>query len=169
MHHHRSDASFHSTPGGIVVMKPGGWKSYLALVVLALIGMTLSVAPAQAEPKCFNVSGTLAPFSGSGFPVTGDLAGILVVDFFELQSGENGALHAIARQHWVTADGELDDVDEIVLAPVGPPVYHENHRMTIVGGTGIFAGATGSIHVQGFANFATGEVDLVYHGHVCLQ
>jgi hypothetical protein len=169
MHPRRPDPSSHLMPGGIRVMKASYWKACLALAALPLLGMTTSIPPVRAESNCFNVSGTLTTNPGGGFTVTGDLAGMLFVRFFDLQPSGDGALHASAGHHWVTALGDLYDVDEVVLAPVAPPVYHVDNRMTIVGGTGIFAGATGSIHVQGLTNFATGEVDIVYHGRICLQ
>jgi hypothetical protein len=79
-------------------------------------------------------------------------------------------LHATSHHTWYTLQGELYDVDEIVLAPVAPPIYHVNNHMTIVGGTGIFAGATGEIHVQGLIDLTfSGFDERVYHGRICLQ
>jgi hypothetical protein len=137
-----------------------------AFVMLALV----AYAPqAGAQANCLDVTGALQLEPDGSAIVTGDLAGILYGEILDVRVSGDGALHLVAAHHWVTARGDLFTMsDEVVLAPVAPPLYHVNNRMTVVGGTGEFTGATGGIHVQGLLNLATGEDARIYHGRICL-
>jgi hypothetical protein len=146
-------------------------RTTLALTALALLGLGLSARMTRAASSCINVSGAMQIHPDGSATVTGDLAGTIYGQFDSIVSNGNGAWHATAHHHWVTPQGDLFDVDEIAIAPVDPPIYHVDNRMTIIGGTGIFTGATGSIHVQGLINldFSAEEDSRVYHGRICLQ
>jgi hypothetical protein len=124
--------------------------TYLALIALAVLGFVLIAQPVRAEVNCLNVSGTLTLQPDGSAIVTGDLAGILYGQILSVRTSGDGAMHLVAQHQWVTAAGEVHTMDQVVLSPVAPNVVHVNNRMTIVGGTGMFEGATGAIHVQGF-------------------
>ena len=57
--------------------------------------------------------------------------------------------------------------DEGVLAPIDVPLYRFNNRLTVVGGSGIYANATGMLIAHGTVNLATGAIELRYQGRVC--
>jgi hypothetical protein len=171
MQEHTSHTLPSSPPTRIKTTPSRSWRAGLVLAALALLAVALSARHARAASSCINVSGALQVVPNTNAAtVTGDLAGVIIGQIDSLEQSGNGALHATAHHTWYTPLGELYDVDEIAIAPVAPPVYHVNNHMTIVGGTGIFAGATGEIHVQGLIDLTfSGLDDRVYHGRICLQ
>ena len=59
--------------------------------------------------------------------------------------------------------------DRAVCAPAGPnpATCRVNDVLTIVGGTGIFANANGSLRNHGVIDFAQGTLDFSIRGRVC--
>jgi hypothetical protein len=78
-------------------------------------------------------------------------------------------LHVRLTHTFSLVGGSVKTEDEAVLSPVpgSPGVFRVNARLTIIEGSGIYAGATGMLHTQGFDNFNTGSLNLEYHGHIC--
>jgi hypothetical protein len=152
-------------------MKRSAWNTHLTLTVLAMLGLVLGALQVRAQSDCINVRGTetlslTGPTTAEG-PVTGDLTGTVSVTVTALQQSGDGALHAQAVRTFFTAGGEIHTEDVIVLSPVAPPIYRTNERLTIVGGTGAYAGAASVLHIHGLVNFATGAVSATYHGRIC--
>jgi hypothetical protein len=62
--------------------------------------------------------------------------------------------------------GTYITLDEVSIVPIVSSGLHKlSIRAEIVGGTGSFAGATGQLSFNGFANLATGQVTWMVHGH----
>jgi hypothetical protein len=88
--------------------------------------------------------GTMA-FSGTFTDAQGDYVGTLVI------TTEHGALTLQDRGHLNLATGEFTD------------------HLTVSGGTGRFAGATGTLSDHGFVNFQTGSLATdAFMGLICL-
>ena len=121
--------------------------------------------------SCQNISGTIAAAFVSPTKVEGTIAGSVQGQAFatidEITPSGNGALHVLLRHRYAVQGGDVLTSDVGVLAPIDPPLYRFNNRLTVVGGTGIYADATGTIHGHGTVNLATGAIDLRYHGRVC--
>jgi hypothetical protein len=63
--------------------------------------------------------------------------------------------------------GTITTVDATTLTRVNETgLFQLSIRSEIVGGTGQFAGATGRLHFNGFANLATGQVTWMVEGQV---
>ena len=63
--------------------------------------------------------------------------------------------------------GSITTMDDLRLTPVnGAGLYQLSTRAVIVSGTGNFAGATGRMSFNGFANLATGQVTWMGHGQI---
>jgi hypothetical protein len=78
----------------------------------------------------------------------------------------NGALHIEMRHRYVIGGEAFDTEDTGTLSPVDPPLYRFNNRLTVAGGTGGFAGATGLILAHGTVVIG-GDIALQYHGRLC--
>ncbi len=145
------------------------------LLCLVILSMAISL---PAWNGCQKVGGVLmtnigtlpyGPLSGTNLgPVFGDLAGSVAAT----QINNN----PIQFQHyWVTATGETIRFKPATLtpAPTDDPnvvaVRWGNYRSVINGGTGKFAGATGSLDYFGLADFAAKTLVLRYRGTVCYK
>jgi hypothetical protein len=63
--------------------------------------------------------------------------------------------------------GSIVTLDEIKLVPVDAfGLHHLSIRSVIVGGTGAYAGASGRLSFNGFANLTTGQVSWMVHGQI---
>jgi hypothetical protein len=135
------------------------------------IALTASTRLLSAQSNCFNVAGTITAHFTSATTVagtvTGGLAGTVTAGIDGLHQAGDGALHVELHHTFVTANGQLNTVDEAVLSPVNPPDYRMDTRYTIMGGTGQFAGAAGILHNHGDANMGTGHLSLTYNGRIC--
>jgi hypothetical protein len=127
--------------------------------------------------KCASVGGTISTnFIGTDTTlgsVTGDLAGGISATLLELTPGENGKLVGrVQHNGWVTDSGDALRLAEalIDLTVVSEGVFYGNYRpMTVVGGTGRFQDATGTLFAYGVLDSTRGdgEVVLRYRGEVC--
>jgi hypothetical protein len=92
----------------------------------------------------------------------------VVVDA-EPRGNGNGALHVSTMYHVFDRgdDGTFYTEDTAVCGPTIP--CRVNSRMSIVGGTGDFEGATGKLHNHGWLSMATFTLDLHIHGRICLN
>jgi hypothetical protein len=82
-----------------------------------------------------------------------------------------GAGHSLLAEttHTLTCGslGTITTVDATTLTPVNDTgLYQLSIRARIVGGTGQFAGATGRLNFNGFANLATGQVTWMVEGQI---
>src|SRR5207247_2648232 len=83
----------------------------------------------------------------------------------------NGALHVLMEHHYTNTSpfGRIDTCDHAVLAPMDKAdgVYRMNNRLTVVGGDGSYANASGEIETHGTVDFGSGAITLSLHGRVC--
>jgi hypothetical protein len=119
------------------------------------------------------VVATLSAGTASG-TITGDLNGPVFAAIDEVnQSGnsDKGVLHVRMEHHYTNLwpFGTIDTSDYAVVAPIdrGAGLYRMNNRLTVVGGDGIYTGATGYLHTHGTLDFGTGAINLSLTGRVC--
>jgi hypothetical protein len=106
---------------------------------------------------------------------TGDLRGGLGVVILGISPGQNGSTVFHVQHHWVTETG-----DTIFLADAYATAYPISdvpglfaakylQGVSIVGGTGRFAEATGNIATWGAVDLNTGQIVLRYQGTICFH
>jgi uncharacterized protein DUF4242 len=136
-----------------------------------------STMSALSSTVCSNVNATVAATlsarTASG-TITGDLNGPVFAAIDEVdQSGnsDTGVLHVVMEHHYtnLSPSGRIRTSDYAVLAPIdrGAGLYRMNNRLTVVGGDGIYTGATGYLHTHGTVDFGTGAINLTLTGRVC--
>jgi Protein of unknown function (DUF4242) len=135
---------------------------------------TLSSRPAAScENVDAHVTATLQPGGTATGSISGDITGGVTATIGPITpSGDgHGTLHLLMEHHYTNASpfGRLDTSDHAVLAPIDKSdgVYRMNNRLTIVGGAGIYSGATGELSTHGTVDFGTGAIDLTLKGRVC--
>ena len=57
--------------------------------------------------------------------------------------------------------------DQVVDAPIDPPLYRINNRVDITGGTGALASAFGFFRTHGTVDLQSGVVSVDYRGRMC--
>ena len=114
--------------------------------------------------------GAIAGVTNLG-PVYGDLQGSVAATI--LGQDSNGSFRV--QHYWVNAAGETILFGVAVLKPVAtsnPNVVAAlwgNYVSPIIGGTGKYKNATGSLQYFGLADFAKNTLVLRYSGWVCLR
>ena len=147
--------------------------SLLAFVPNGLVRPT-SVALAEGASACVPVGGMLMtnigviPFGPYGVtnlgPVTGDLAGSVAATPIATGVGYH--------HYWVTSSGDTINFEDAILhaSLAAYPIVAVpwgTYTSIITGGTGKFAGATGSLEYFGLADFSNYTLVLRYRGQVC--
>jgi hypothetical protein len=142
---------------------------------LLLIALVASV-PVWAQPgQCEPVGGVLMTNIGAidsiynlG-PVFGDLQGNVAAKIV----GSTATTYTL-QHYWVTSAGDTILFKQAILTPTYPTadknivaVPWGNYSSDINGGTGRFAGATGTINYFGMADFNKLTLVLRYSGTVC--
>ena len=127
----------------------------------------------EGSSGCQNVSGTdvaqfTSPTTATG-TLSGDLTGTFDAVIDEIRPGDDGSLHLVAHRTITLEGGTITTSDHGVLSPVESPLYRANGHYLILGGTGIYEGATGRIDIHGDVDLGSGAVNLTYHGHVCVK
>jgi len=103
-------------------------------------------------------------------PASGDLSGAVAASILGVAPGPNGTTVFTVQHHWVTDAGHaiFFKVAEATVAPVAPGVFGVvSYDAAVNGGTGKFAGATGTLHFTGEADLNAGTLVLRYSGRVC--
>ena len=108
------------------------------------------------------------------FPVTlggisGEMASVLLSETVSGSKGQ-GARHWTLQHAFRTASGDyFITTDRAVCAPAGqnPAVCRVNDVLTVTAGTGIFAGAGGSLRNHAVIDFAAGTLVSSLRGRVC--
>jgi len=158
------------------------------------LGMMLVAVPAaaQARGRCVNVSGkgtwTVIPPSTAPAsdpvgrvlgPTTGGLKAAVTAYLTSLAPQPDGSLKATSVETWaVKANDLLVFAGDAVFTPIaGRPVgtVSDALTLTVIGGTGAFAGATGKLNVTGTGydifgpNAGPGKsyFDIRYQGEIC--
>jgi hypothetical protein len=136
-----------------------------------------STTSALSSAECSNVNATVVATLSAGTAsgtISGDLNGPVFAAIDEVnQSGnsDTGVLHVRMEHHYtnLSPSGTIDTSDYAVVAPIdrGAGLYRMNNRLTVVGGDGIYASATGYLHTHGTLDFGTGAIHLSLTGRVC--
>jgi len=147
-------------------------KSVFILLTIVLVASI----PVWAQPgQCTSVGGVLITNIGAidtvynlG-PVFGDLQGSVAAKIVS-----STATTYTLQHYWVTASGDTILMKPAVLTPTYPTADKDivavpwgNYSSDISGGTGRFAGATGTINYFGMADFNKFTLVLRYSGTVC--
>jgi hypothetical protein len=131
--------------------------------IAAGIAMLLCAAPAMAgDSECRNASGkavwTLIPAPNDPLgrvlgPTTGDLKASVSAYLTSIAPQNDGSLHATSVETWVlgaqdvlvfAGDATFTPVPDAPIGTVADSLW-----LTVVGGSGKYAGATGTLHVTG--------------------
>jgi hypothetical protein len=129
-------------------------------------------------PRCESVGGSISTNfldqSSTMGVATGSLRGAVGVDIKGVSPGISAGSLVFHNHHrWVTSSGDtifFSDADATANpAPDIPGVYAASYKagVQIVGGTGKFSGATGTLQMFGGVNNNTGQIVLRYSGRVC--
>ena len=147
------------------------------IFVIAVIALLAGAIPASAQRRhCESVSGSLitsinllpyGPDNGTNLgPAFGDLAG-------SVAATQIGASPITFQHYWVATNGDIINFKPAVLhpTPTSNPyvvaVQWGDYSAELSGGTGKFAGATGSMEAFGLVDFQASTVVLRYRGEVC--
>jgi hypothetical protein len=159
---------------------------------IALLVMTPWLFAYGDEKNCQEVSGGIVtnvlnesgsvtlPGETKGFvsttlgTVTGDLRGAIGVYFFTITGVGGPKVVATVHHHWVTEAGDTIFLQDATATSyqVGTlagvyAVGDDSYTVSIIGGTGRFAGATGKISTSGVLDVGQGKVVLRYQGQIC--
>jgi hypothetical protein len=145
-------------------------------VTTFLMTAALSSAAMAADVNCQPISGTatamigaptetcpVATVTGTVYDDAGNLIGTTTACLKSITPSGDGALHVVLSHTFVIGSLSFTTEDQLVLAPIGPPVYRVNNSLTIV------SGAVGFLRTHGTVNFATGAVDLRFNGLICTE
>ena len=147
-------------------------------VKMAVVVGLAAVLPQAVLAECMPVAGTIDAAVVGGEPVnvlgnvSGDLAGATRAVLLGQQPGEGGTVALDLAHDFVTNErGSLKTVDKAVWTPIPGRngVFHMSTEYKIEGGTGAYAGASGSLINDGVADTNTGLVTLRYAGEVCVK
>jgi len=149
----------------------------LSLEVILLLASLGTTAFAK-NPTCSEVGGAILTNIG-GFgqidghpttlgPATGDLKGAVGV---ETKDVNQSSTVITVQHHWVTENGDTLNIDEAQAAGMFLPnsalFAITDYKITLSGGTGRFANATGQMNAIGEVDFSTGHAILRYSGQIC--
>ena len=154
----------------------------LAVLLSAFLASSGSHPAAKTQPQsgsggnCVHVGGSIITNFGAVDanttlgPATGDLRGAVAATLLTPpQAGPGGTVLFNVQHHWVTESGDNIYFDHTVATtqPLSPTRFAIiSYPAHITGGTGRFAGATGSLTNIGEADLQAGTV-FRYSGEVC--
>jgi hypothetical protein len=105
----------------------------------------------------------VATVAGDVFDDDDNLIGTTTACLMSATPRGNGALHVRLGHTFSIGTLVFTTEDQLVLAPIAPPLYRVNNSLTIV------SGASGFLRTHGTVNFATGEVNLRFNGLICTE
>ena len=151
-------------------------QTIFAYVIAGLVTGAFVCAATPAAADCQPTSGTAVAIIGAPSPscpvatVAGDvfddddnLIGTTTACLMSATPRGNGTLHVSLGHTFSIGTLVFTTEDELVLAPIAPPLYRLNNSLTIV------SGASGFLRTHGTVNFATGEVNLTFNGLICTE
>ena len=163
---------------GIVTVlgRAGVVFSVLACFPNSLVHLTPVAFAEDQDEHCVAVGGALMTNIGAiaGVtnlgPVSGDLAGSVAATIL----GQNSDCSYNVQHYWVTTSGDIIKIKQAVLYPTYPTsdpgivaVPWGNYTIHIIGGTGKFSNATGTVENFGMADFHKNTAVFRYRGFVC--
>ena len=154
-------------------------RSILTATICLLATSAAAQSP-QAKPHCAPVGGTVM----SNFitqtrtlgTATGDLRGAVSADLLGVTSGADGTLAFSVEHHWVTESGDRVETAvplTAVTKEISPGVFAVvSYEVRIQGGTGRYAGASGTLQTIGEIHYNPADLDASrtvfrYFGSVC--
>jgi hypothetical protein len=150
--------------------------STLSLVAACILAIATNAW--AASPECRAVDGSISAdlvtnhnvSTGLALgTVTGDLKGAVMATF-TTTAGSGGVIELTLYHNFVTVSrASLSTADTGSLTPIPgmSGVYHMAVTYRVTGGTGKFAGATGTLQNHGTADLNTGLLTLTYTGEIC--
>jgi hypothetical protein len=149
-------------------------KLMLGLIsVVMLVSVGINVTSAQdSATDCETVGGTFLinfvdPTTGLAV-LSGDLTGAVRGVILDQTMNEANIMSLSLEHVIVTETGDmLMTTDEATLMPVDEGVFFMQQTQTIVGGTGRYAEATGTLTEFGAVDMGTGQGVLRYTGEIC--
>lgn len=154
----------------------------LAVLLSAFLASSGSQPAAKAQPQwgsggnCIHVGGSIITNFGAVDanttlgPATGDLRGAVAATLLGApQPGPGGTVLFNVQHHWVTESGDNIYFDHAVATtlPLSATRFAViTYPAHIIGGTGRFTGATGTLNNIGEADLQAGTV-FRYSGEVC--
>ena len=157
----------------------------LLLVVLAGLicapGLGSAAPNPPVAPPCSPLSGTfiftLFAFTGPTTAVgagsvesEGQALGSFSANYFDIEPRGQGVTH-LSGQHAVSLPGGTLLTSDAILLQAdnqNPAVMRANSRVYIVGGTGVYEGASGLLHTHGKLNVVTLEGGIDFKGQLCV-
>ena len=145
--------------------------------ILRTVAIVFLVLTPSLFAQCRQVGGSLITnFGGVDAnttlgPASGDLSGAVAASILGVAPGPNGTTVFTVQHHWVTDSGHaiFFKSAEAVVAPVAPGIFGVvSYNAALNGGTGRFAGASGTLRFTGEADLNAGTIVLRYNGKVCL-
>jgi len=145
--------------------------------ILRTVAIVFLVLTPSLFAQCRQVGGSLITnFGGVDSnttlgPASGDLSGAVAASILGVAPGPNGTTVFTVQHHWVTYSGHaiFFKSAEAVVAPVAPGIFGVvSYNAALNGGTGRFAGASGTLRFTGEADLNAGTIVLRYNGKVCL-
>lgn len=159
-----------------------------AIALFLVLGTSASSAITAGNDECQKVTGkgewTLIPSLNDPLgrvlgPTTGNLKAAVSASLISLTPNPDGSLHATSSEVWVLGPQDtLQFAGDATFTPVaGAPIGTVTDALTLtaIGGTGKYAGATGTINVTGTGYNLFGPeagpgstfFDVRYRGTVC--
>lgn len=144
--------------------------------LLITASLVVALAPHLARAECSPVAGTIDATIVGGEPtnvlgtVAGSLNGATRAVVTGQSQADDGTIRLDLAHDFVTRErGSLRTSDSAVWTPIPghDGVFHMVTDYSIEGGTGNWAGATGSLRNEGIADTVTGLVTLRYEGEIC--
>lgn len=143
-----------------------------------VVPLFLVLAAPTASAECRTVAGTIDASVVGGDPVnvlgnvSGDLAGATRAVLLDQSEVDDGVLELSLAHDFVTRSrGALKTSDTAIWTPIPGEkgLFHMATEYTIQSGTGLLAGATGTLKNDGIADTNTGLVTLRYEGKICVN
>jgi hypothetical protein len=151
-------------------------QTMFASVTAGLLAAALTGAAMPAAADCQPVWGTatatigaptescpVGTVAGTVYDDSGNLIGTTTGCLMSITPSGNGALHVKMSHTFQLGTLSFTTEDQLVLAPIAPPIYRVNNSLTIV------SGAAGFLRTHGTVNFGTGEVNLRFNGLICTE
>jgi hypothetical protein len=142
-------------------------------VMMILVVMT-PILLAQGEANCRDVGGAVLTNFLDQTTTLGTATGALGVSVLSISPGPSGTVVFHNHHRWVTETGDtisFNDADATGFPTgiVGLFAVSYTSGITLTGGTGRFAGATGKIAAFGAVDLGRQQIILRYEGQVCFS
>jgi hypothetical protein len=143
---------------------------------LCLAASAAAAQSTNAQPHCTPVGGSvmtnfITPDTTLG-TATGDLRGAVSASVLGVTAAADGTVVFSIQHHWTTDAGDTLEiaVAEAKAKEVATGLYAIlSYPVSISGGTGRFAGASGTVHNIGAVDLNTQRTIFRYHGDVCFK